>query len=47
MRQAVVALSLEQLAAVHASEGLHDIRDVPTQALEAVMVLADVARSGS
>lgn len=41
MRQAVVALSLEQLAAIHGSEGLHDIRDVPTPALEAALLVAD------
>ncbi|MDP3316482.1 MAG: hypothetical protein Q8M47_10515 [Devosia sp.] len=41
MRQAVVGLTLEHLVAIHDSEGLRDIRDVPTKALEGVMVLAD------
>ena len=41
MRQAVASLTIEHLEAIHASEGLHDLRDVPTAALEAVMVLAD------
>lgn len=41
MRQAVVGLSLEHLEAVHAAEGLHDIRAVPTLALEAALIVAD------
>ena len=41
MRQAVASLTLQHLAAVHDSEGLHDIRDVPTPALEALMIVAD------
>ena len=45
LQQAVASLTLQHLEAVHASEGLHDLRDVPTEALEAVMVLADAARS--
>jgi len=47
LQKAVASLTIEHLKAVHDSEGLHDLSDVPTQALEAVMVLADVARSGS
>jgi len=47
LQKAVASLTIEHLKAIHDSEGLHDLRDVPTQALEAVMVLADVARSGS
>lgn len=41
MRQAVVGLSLEHLEAVHDSEGIHDLRDVPTPALEAALIVAD------
>ena len=41
IQKAVASLTIEHLEAVHAAEGLHDIRDVPTAALEAVMVLAD------
>ena len=41
MQRAVASLTLEHLEAVHASEGLHDLREVPTAALEAVMMLAD------
>ena len=47
MRQAVASLTIEHLEAIHGSEGIHDLSDVPTKALEAVMVLADAARSGS
>jgi hypothetical protein len=45
MQRAVASLTLQHLEAVHASAGLHDLRDVPTKALEAVMVLADAGRA--
>ena len=41
MRQAVASLTLQHLEAIHASEGLHDLSDVPTPALEALMIVAD------
>jgi len=41
MRQAVASLTLQHLEAVHDSEGLHDLSDVPTAALEAALIVAD------
>ena len=45
MRQAVASLTLQHLEAVHAAEGIDNLADVPTKALEAVMVLADAGRA--
>jgi hypothetical protein len=45
LQQAVASLTLQHLEAVHASEGLHDLRDVPTAALESVLIVADEARA--
>jgi len=45
IQKAVASLTIEHLKAVHDSEGLHDLSEVPTKALEGVMVLADAARS--
>ena len=45
MRQAVASLTLQHLAAVHDSEGLHDLSDVPTAALEAALIVADAGRA--
>jgi hypothetical protein len=41
VQKAMQRLTLEHLEAVHASEGLHDLGEVPSKALEAVLVLAD------
>ena len=41
MQRAVASLTIEHLAAVHDSEGLHDLSDVPTAALEAALIVAD------
>ena len=41
MRQAVASLTLQHLEAIHDAEGLHDLSDVPTPALEALMIVAD------
>ena len=45
IQKAVASLTIEHLEAIHDSEGLHDLNEVPTKALEGVMVLADAARS--
>ena len=41
MQRAVASLTIEHLEAIHGSEGLRDLRDVPTPALEALMIVAD------
>ena len=41
MQRAVASLTIDHLAAVHDSEGLHDLSDVPTAALEAALIVAD------
>ncbi len=41
IQKAVASLTLEHLEAVHGSAGVHDLADVPSKALEAVLVLAD------
>jgi hypothetical protein len=46
VQKAMQRLTLEHLEAVHASEGVHDLADVPSKALEAVMVLKDAGAFG-
>ena len=41
MRQAVASLTLQHLEAVHAAEGIDNLADVPTPALEALLIVAD------
>ncbi len=45
IQKAVASLTIEHLKAIHDSEGLHDLSEVPTKALEGVMVLADAGRA--
>jgi hypothetical protein len=46
IRQAVASLTLQHLEAVHGSAGVHDLADVPSKALEAVLVLKDAGAFG-
>ena len=46
IRQAVASLTLEHLEAIHGSEGVNAIADVPSKALEAIMVLKDAGAFG-
>jgi hypothetical protein len=41
MRQAVASLTLQHLEAIHDAEGMDNLADVPTPALEALMIVAD------
>jgi hypothetical protein len=41
IQKAMQRLTLEHLEAVHGSAGVHDLADVPSKALEAVLVLKD------
>jgi hypothetical protein len=46
IQEAWQSLAVAHLEAVHGSAGIHDLRDVPTEALEAVLIVADAARAG-
>jgi hypothetical protein len=46
IRQAAASLTLQHLEAIHGSEGVHDMADVPSKALEAVLVLKDAGAFG-
>lgn len=41
IQEAWQSLTVAHLEAVHGSAGIHDLRDVPTEALEAVLIVAD------